>query len=81
MTGGSTSRPSRTDGSRRTIAASSRIAPGLYLVGRFFLFSFTSALIGGVGRDAEHIAKHIVKRGSAAGTARVPGDAPQRRAA
>jgi putative flavoprotein involved in K+ transport len=36
--------------------------PGLYFVGRFFLFAFTSGLIGGVGRDAEHIAKHITTR-------------------
>jgi putative flavoprotein involved in K+ transport len=33
--------------------------PGLYLVGRAFLFAVSSSLIGGVGRDAEHIAKHI----------------------
>ena len=33
--------------------------PGLYFVGRPFLFGFTSSLIGGVGRDAEHIAGHI----------------------
>jgi putative flavoprotein involved in K+ transport len=34
--------------------------PGLYFVGRPFQFAFTSALIGGVGRDAEHVATHIV---------------------
>ena len=34
-------------------------SPGLYFVGRPFLYGFTSSLIGGVGRDAEHIAKHI----------------------
>jgi putative flavoprotein involved in K+ transport len=33
--------------------------PGLYFVGRPFLYGFTSSLIGGVGRDAEHIAKRI----------------------
>jgi putative flavoprotein involved in K+ transport len=38
--------------------------PGLYFVGRHFLFSMTSSLIGGVGRDAEHIAKQIVARGA-----------------
>jgi putative flavoprotein involved in K+ transport len=38
--------------------------PGLYFVGRFFLFGFTSALLGGVGRDAEHIARHIASRAS-----------------
>ena len=37
-------------------------APGLFFVGRFFLYAFTSSLIGGVGRDAEHIAKHIASR-------------------
>jgi putative flavoprotein involved in K+ transport len=34
--------------------------PGLYFVGRFF--QFTSSLIGGVGRDAEHIAQHVASR-------------------
>jgi putative flavoprotein involved in K+ transport len=34
-------------------------AAGLYFLGRFFLFGFTSSLIGGVGRDAERIAEHI----------------------
>ncbi|SRR6266508_998385 len=37
-------------------------APGLYFVGLFFLSAFTSSLIGGVGRDAEHIANHITSR-------------------
>jgi putative flavoprotein involved in K+ transport len=39
--------------------------PGLYVVGRFFLFGFTSSLIGGVGRDAEHVARHIAARATA----------------
>jgi putative flavoprotein involved in K+ transport len=47
-------------------------APGLYFVGRPFLYGFTSSLIGGVGRDAEHIAKHIASDES---TARVRGSA------
>lgn len=34
-------------------------APGLYFVGRPFLYGFTSSLIGGVGRDAEHVARQI----------------------
>jgi putative flavoprotein involved in K+ transport len=34
-------------------------APGLYFVGLPFLYSLSSALLGGVGRDAEHIADHI----------------------
>ena len=34
--------------------------PGLYFVGLPFLYSLSSALLGGVGRDAEHIVAHIV---------------------
>ena len=34
--------------------------PGLYLIGLLFLYSLSSALVGGVGRDAEHIVNHIV---------------------
>jgi putative flavoprotein involved in K+ transport len=34
-------------------------APGLYFVGLFFLTSITSALLGGVGRDAAHVAARI----------------------
>ncbi|MGH8773864.1 MAG: flavin-containing monooxygenase [Jiangellaceae bacterium] len=33
--------------------------PGLYFVGLPFLYALTSSLVGGVGRDAEHIAEHI----------------------
>jgi putative flavoprotein involved in K+ transport len=33
--------------------------PGLYFVGLPFLYSLSSALVGGVGRDAEYIADHI----------------------
>jgi putative flavoprotein involved in K+ transport len=33
--------------------------PGLYFVGLLFLYSLSSALLGGVGRDAEHIVDHI----------------------
>jgi putative flavoprotein involved in K+ transport len=33
--------------------------PGLYFVGLPFLYSLSSALLGGVGRDAEHIVEHI----------------------
>ena len=36
--------------------------PGLYFIGLYFLYAFASVLIGGVGRDAEHIAKHIAAR-------------------
>jgi putative flavoprotein involved in K+ transport len=33
--------------------------PGLYFVGLDFLYSFVSENVGGVGRDARHIARHI----------------------
>jgi len=33
--------------------------PGLYFVGLPFLYSLSSALLGGVGRDAKHIIEHI----------------------
>lgn len=36
--------------------------PGLYFIGLFFLYSLSSALIGGAGRDAKYIAKHIASR-------------------
>ena len=42
----------------RGAAASS---PGLYFAGLPFLHSFASMLIGGTGRDAERVARHIVK--------------------
>jgi putative flavoprotein involved in K+ transport len=36
--------------------------PGLYFVGLFFLSSVASSLVGGVGRDAAHIAGRIATR-------------------
>jgi putative flavoprotein involved in K+ transport len=36
--------------------------PGLYFVGLVFLYALASSLVGGVGRDAELIAKHIASR-------------------
>lgn len=36
--------------------------PGLYFLGLPFLYGLTSALIGGVGRDAEFITRHALKR-------------------
>jgi putative flavoprotein involved in K+ transport len=36
--------------------------PGLYLLGLEFLYAATSAVVPGVGRDAEHIAEHIAAR-------------------
>jgi putative flavoprotein involved in K+ transport len=35
--------------------------PGLYFVGLPFLYSFSSMLVGGAGRDAEHVARQIAK--------------------
>jgi len=36
-------------------------SPGLYFVGLPFLHSFASMLVAGAGRDAERVARHIVK--------------------
>jgi putative flavoprotein involved in K+ transport len=36
--------------------------PGLYFVGLVFLYTLASSLVGGAGRDAEYIAKHIAAR-------------------
>jgi putative flavoprotein involved in K+ transport len=36
--------------------------PGLYFVGAFFLHSLTSSLLGGVGRDAAHIARQVTSQ-------------------
>ena len=36
--------------------------PGLYFLGLDFLYSATSENVGGVGRDAKHIARHIGRR-------------------
>ena len=36
--------------------------PGLYFVGLVFLYSLSSVLIGGVGRDSEYVASHIASR-------------------
>ena len=48
--------------------------PGLYFVGLFFLYALASPLVGGVGRDAEHIVEHIAStsrhNGRPAGLAR-----------
>jgi putative flavoprotein involved in K+ transport len=39
--------------------------PGLYRVGRAFLYAFNSHTVGGVGRDAKRIARRIASRRSA----------------
>ena len=40
---------------------------GLYFIGLRFLYSLSSALLGGVGRDAEYIVDHIVSTRQAVG--------------
>jgi putative flavoprotein involved in K+ transport len=52
--------------------------PGMYFIGLFFLSSLASSLVGGVSRDAEHIARHIAslaasERRRHLGVAPVPG--------
>ena len=46
--------------------------PGLYLIGQFFQHTLTSGLVGGVGRDAEYIVRHLARhhRPVAGGAAR-----------
>ncbi len=56
--------------------------PGLYFVGLPFQYSLSSVLLGGVGRDAEHLVDHLVDHRVAArsepgaGTATDPGSGP-----
>jgi putative flavoprotein involved in K+ transport len=40
----------------------SATCPGLYFLGLIFQYAFASMLIGGAGRDAEYVAKHIAAR-------------------
>lgn len=40
-------------------------APGLYFVGLAFQYAFSSNLVGGVGRDAEFVVKHLDARSNA----------------
>lgn len=49
--------------------------PGFYVVGLPFLYSFASMLIGGAGRDAERVARHIATE-RAAELAAKPGQSP-----
>ena len=39
--------------------------PGLYFVGLHFLYAFSSTMIHGVGRDAQHVAEAIAARSKA----------------
>jgi len=40
-------------------------APGLYFVGLAFQFAFASMLVGGAGRDADYVVRHLVARAPA----------------
>jgi putative flavoprotein involved in K+ transport len=53
-------------------------APGLFFVGLPFLYAASSSLIGGVGRDADHIARHIATRAGAKGEPAVARSATDR---
>jgi putative flavoprotein involved in K+ transport len=46
--------------------------PGLYFVGLPFLYSFSSMLVGGAGRDAGHVAKLIAQRSDIRGAMTPP---------
>ncbi len=45
-------------------------APGLYFVGLAFQYAFSSMLVGGAGRDAEYVVKHLDARSKAASRSR-----------
>jgi putative flavoprotein involved in K+ transport len=47
--------------------------PGLYFAGLLFLYSLSSALIRGAGKDAEYIASHIASRAASAALPEVAG--------
>ena len=44
--------------------------PGLYFVGMAFLYSFSSMLVVGAGRDGARVAEHIEKRSRSRARAR-----------
>ncbi len=46
--------------------------PGLYFCGLSFQYSFSSMLLAGAGRDAEHVARHITQRRAKRTTVRTP---------
>ena len=57
------------DGEPRHERGVVRSEPGLYFIGLFFLYAGSSSLIGGVGRDARHIALHIASQRAEGGRA------------
>jgi len=50
-------------------------APGLFFCGLSFQYAFSSMLLPGVGRDADHVARAIADRSALAQPARIPVDA------
>lgn len=48
--------------------------PGLYFIGLLFLYTLSSVLVGGVGRDAEYIARHIAARSAVVARAHTPSE-------
>ena len=57
------------DGGPRHERGVVRSEPGLYFIGLFFLSTGSSSLLGGVGRDAGHIARHIASQRAEGGGA------------
>lgn len=53
--------------------------PGLYFLGLPFLHAFASMLVGGAGRDAERVARHIAERAARSGAQRAPDAASEAR--
>ena len=49
-------------GEARQVRGVATDVAGLYFIGRPFQYSFVSAAVGGVGRDAGFVAKQIVKQ-------------------
>ena len=45
-------------------------APGLYFAGLSFQYAFSSMLVGGAGRDAEYVVKHLAARSATPARAR-----------
>lgn len=50
------------DGWPREFRGVAEDVPGLYFCGLSFQYAFSSMLLAGAGRDAEHIARHLTER-------------------
>jgi putative flavoprotein involved in K+ transport len=48
--------------------------PGLYFVGIHFLYAFSSTMIHGVARDAEHVVREVARRADGTAAARTTAD-------